>query len=61
MIQRFTNEMENVQKIARKKIVWRGLLNSSLQVFPHFVWGYSFWYGGYLVANEEIHYKDVVR
>lgn len=54
--------MENVQRIARKKIVWRGLLNSTTQAISFgLTYGFALSYGGYLVANGEIHYKQVIR
>lgn len=60
-IARFTREMENVHRIARKKIVWRGLLNSTTQAIPGLAYGFALSYGGYMVANGEMHYKYVIR
>lgn len=61
IISRFTTEMENVQKIARKKIIWRGLLNSITQAIPGMAYGVALAYGGYMVAEKEIHYEYVMR
>lgn len=58
---RFTKEMMNVQRIARKKATWRGLLNSITQVIPGAAYGFALCYGGFMVANNEIHYKNVIR
>lgn len=61
-ISRFTREMENVQRIGRKKIVWRGLLNSVTQAISFgLTYGFALSYGGYMVAHGEIHYKEVIR
>lgn len=60
-ILRFTTEMENVQKISRKKIIWRGLLNSITQTIPGMAYGVALAYGGFMVAEKEIHYKYVMR
>lgn len=61
-IARFTAEMEKVQRIARKKIVWRGLLNSATQAISFgLTYGLALSYGGYLVAESELHYKQVIR
>ena len=53
--------MENVQRIARKKTMWRGLLNSITQVIPGVAYGVALCYGGFMVANDELHYKNVIR
>lgn len=53
--------MENVQRISRKKIILRGLLNSTTQAIPGLAYGFALAYGGYMVANDEIHYKYVIR
>lgn len=60
-IARFTSEMEYVQRIARKKLVWRGFLNSSTQIIPGVAYGFALAYGGYLVSINELHYKHVIR
>lgn len=53
--------METVRKISRKKIAWRGLLNSITQVIPGAAYGVALFYGGYMIANREIEYKYVIR
>lgn len=60
-ILRFGKEMETVRKISRRKMIWRGLLNSITQMIPTLAYGFAFWYGGYMIANGEIHYKYVIR
>lgn len=53
--------MKHVERIARKKIVWRGLLSSTIQIVPSFVYGFALYYAGHLIANGDIHYKQVIR
>lgn len=53
--------MEIVQKISRKKIAWRGMLNSITQIIPGVAFGVGLCYGGIMVSNNEIHYKNVIR
>lgn len=60
-ISRFVREMDNVQRIARKKTMWRGLLNSITQVIPGAAYGVALCYGGYMVADGEIQYQNVIR
>lgn len=60
-ILRFSKELRNVQKIAKKSIIWRGLLNSITQMIPTAAYGIALCYGGVMVAHHEIHYKHVIR
>lgn len=53
--------MENVQRIARKKSLWRGLLNSLTQIIPGIAYGFALYVGGYMVANNETNVKSVIR
>lgn len=61
MIDRFTHEMDKVEILARKKAIWRGLINSVSQAIPFLLYAIALSYGGYLVANDELHYKNIVR
>lgn len=61
MIVRFVSEMERVEQLAGKKIRYRGLVNSFSQAIPLLAYGIALCYGGFMVANNEIHYKDIVR
>lgn len=61
MIDRYVTEMTNVSKMIRKKIVWRGLVNSTAQSIPFFAYAAALCYGGFLVANGEIHFKNVIK
>lgn len=61
MIARFKMEMSNVQRLSQKKIVFRGLVNSFSQAVPLLAYAVALGYGGYMVANKEIEYKEIVR
>lgn len=53
--------MKNVQRIARKKTMWRGLLNSITQIIPGVAYGVGLCYGGFMVANNEIEYQSIIK
>lgn len=53
--------MEHVERLACKKVRFRGLVNSFSQAIPFLAYAIAFYYGGLMVANDEIHYKDLVR
>lgn len=61
MIYRYVKEMEIASSIVRKKIIWRGLVNSSAQSIPFFSYAVALYAGGLLVANGEIHFKNVIK
>lgn len=61
MINRFMVEMERVEKLAFKKIFFRGLVNSFSQAVPFLAYTVALCYGGFMVAYGEIHYKNIVR
>lgn len=61
MVDRFVAEMTKVESIIRKKIVWRGLVNSMAQSIPFFGYTIALCYGGFLMANEDIELKDFVK
>ncbi|XP_031626047.1 multidrug resistance protein homolog 65 [Contarinia nasturtii] len=61
MIDRYVTEMTKVSKMIRKKIIWRGLVNSAAQSIPFFAYAAALCYGGFLVANGEIHFKNVIK
>lgn len=60
-IVRFEREMEHVERLACKKVRFRGLVNSFSQAIPFLAYAVALYYGGIMVANDEIHYKDLVR
>lgn len=61
MIQRFIDEMVRVERLGRKKIIYRGLVNSFSQAIPLLAYGVALCYGGFMVAYGEVHYKEIVR
>lgn len=61
MIERYANEMNRVEKLIKKKIVWRGLVNSFAQSISTFVFSYGYYYGAHLIAYKEIDFKDVIK
>lgn len=61
MIVRFVNEMQRAEHLSKKKIMYRGLVNSFSQAIPLLAYAVALTYGGHMVAYGEIHYKHVVR
>lgn len=61
MIERFTKEMDCVERLSRKKILFRGLVNSFSQAVPLLAYAVALGYGGYMVGSNEIAYKEIVR
>lgn len=61
MIDRFTLEMNNVEWVIRKKMLWRGLVQSTGQAVPLFAFAVAFYTGGVMVAREEIHYTSIIK
>lgn len=61
MIDRYVKEVENGVKIIKKQFNWRGLINSAGQSITLFIYAAGLCYGGFLVANGEVHYKNVIQ
>lgn len=61
MIARYVCEMNKVQKVVSKKIVWRGFVNSLAQSIPFFAYAVALYYGGLLIADGEMHFKNVIK
>lgn len=61
MIARYVNEINQVQSVVSKKIVWRGFVNSLAQSIPFFAYAVALYYGGLLIADGEIHFKNVIK
>lgn len=53
--------MEKVESIMKKKNVWRGLVNSTCQSLPLFGYGVALYYGGLRVADNKMHFKDIIK
>lgn len=61
MIERYVNEMDKVESVIRKKIIWRGLVNSFGQSIPFLGYTIALYYGGLMVADEEMHFKEIIK
>lgn len=61
VVSRYVNEIEKVESIMKKKNVWRGLVNSAGQTLPLLGYAVALYYGGLLVADGEMHYKDIIK
>lgn len=61
MAKRFLIEMSKVEVLASKKAACRGVINSFSQSIPLFVYSIALTYAGFMVANEQIYFKNVIR
>ena len=61
MIDRFVREMNHVENLIRKKIFWRGLVNSLAECIALFSFAGTVYYGAYLIAAKEIHFKNFIK
>lgn len=61
IIARYCAEISKVEKTIRKKLALRGLVNSTGQSIPFFGYSLALYYGGLLVANEGIHFKNIIK
>lgn len=60
IIARYCTEIAKVEKTIRKKLSLRGLVNSTGQSIPFFGYSLALYYGGLLVANDGIPFKNVI-
>jgi ATP-binding cassette subfamily B (MDR/TAP) protein 1 len=58
---RYSHEIDKVHKLCARKGRFRGLVFGIGQAIPLMGYALSLWYGGYLVANKEIDYKNVIK
>lgn len=58
---RYAEEVQNAEKACRDKIRWRGTVYGLGQTTPLFGYAVAFYYGGLLVANEGLEYKNVIK
>ena len=49
------------QLAARRSVRWRGAVFAFGQTAPVAGYALSLWYGGVLVADREVPYKDVIK
>jgi ATP-binding cassette, subfamily B (MDR/TAP), member 1 len=61
VVQRYTEEIGHVETACRKKIRLRGVVFAMGQAMPLMGYALALWYGGTLVAAEEIGYEDVIK
>lgn len=61
VIARFVREMDKVETIVKKKMIWRGLVSSTGQAIPFLGYAVALYYGGLLVAAQEIHFKNIIK
>jgi ATP-binding cassette subfamily B (MDR/TAP) protein 1 len=60
-LDRYLVELRLAQQAAQRKTGLRGAVFSLGQTSWIFGYGVSLYYGGYLVANEALPYKDVIK
>lgn len=58
---RYCKEMNKLEKIMLKMMSLRGLVNSLGQSIPYFGYALSLYYGATLVANDGVHFKNMIK
>lgn len=61
MIDRYNQEIDKSIAILRKKNVLRGLVHGIGSSIPIFGYGVALYYGGILVATENVSYAEVIK
>lgn len=61
VIERYSKAGQAARGTALKNLRWRGCVFAFGQTAPVAGYALSLWYGGVLVANGELHYKDVIK
>lgn len=61
VISRFCTEIHKIEATVRRKLMYRGTIYSSGQSIPLFGYAVALYYGGLLVANEGVHYGDIIK
>lgn len=59
--ERYAKEVESAEVACRHKIRYRGLVYGLGQTTPLFGYSLAFFYGGLMVANEGLEYKNVIK
>lgn len=59
--ERYCTEVQKLEKVVIKKMSLRGLINSIGQSIPFFGYALALYYGGLMVANEGVHFKDIIK
>lgn len=58
---RYCTEISRLEKTILKKMSLRGLVNSTGQSIPFFGYALALYYGGMMVANEGVHFKNIIK
>lgn len=58
---RYCVEIRKLEKTILKKMSLRGLVNSTGQSIPFFGYALALYYGGMMVANEGVHFKNIIK
>lgn len=61
MIERVENEMRKVERIVRKKYLYRGVSSALSSSFTPLFYAGALYYGGVLVSRHEIPFNDVIK
>ncbi|XP_047508388.1 multidrug resistance protein homolog 49-like isoform X2 [Pieris napi] len=61
ILNRYKEAGASANQAARSSMRWRGMVFSFGQTAPVAGYALSLWYGGVLVANKEVPYKDVIK
>lgn len=61
VMQRYAKQIDLVEKACAKKQRFRGFVFGLGQAAPLLAYGLSLYYGGTLVANEEVNYENIIK
>lgn len=61
MINRYVCEMTKAGSTMKNRLLWRGFIFALGQAIPFVSYGITLWYGGLLIADRKIEYKDVLK
>lgn len=61
IFQRYSTEISKLEKTIIKKMSLRGLVNSTGQTIPFLGYALALYYGGIMVANEGVHFKNIIK
>ncbi|XP_030388573.1 multidrug resistance protein homolog 49 isoform X2 [Scaptodrosophila lebanonensis] len=61
VIKRYTDRIDQMEEACRRKVRYRGLVFGLGQASPFLAYGLSLYYGGTLVAKNEMPYEDIIK
>lgn len=61
LISQYSNEILKVEKTIRKRLKYRGVVNSCGQFFPFFGYACALCYGGVLVSEKAVNFQDIIK